>query len=174
MRHLLGNVLTYAIAALLFIGSGFFAWARSSQVVITTEAAVLAGYEPADATFHWYELGRGSYRRNCGNCHGGDGSGWDQYPPVTNAATLLRAPRGTEYLIDLHIYGLTSERWGAPMPPMGHIRDVELAAVINYIATTFDDASVEELVTPEQITARRGLRLSPKEVERGRPEGYGK
>jgi mono/diheme cytochrome c family protein len=172
MRHVLGNILTYAIATLLFIGSALFAWARSSQVVVTTEAAVLAGYEPGDEMFHWYELGRSSYRRNCANCHAGDGSGWDQYPAVTNAATLLREPRGSEHLIDLHIYGLTSRRWRAPMPPMGHIRDVELAAVINYIATTFDDAAVDELITPEQVTARRGLGLSPADVERSRPPDY--
>jgi mono/diheme cytochrome c family protein len=173
MRHVLGNILTYAIAALLFIGSALFAWARSSQVVVTTETAVLAGYEPADEIFRWYQLGRSSYRRNCANCHGGDGRGWDQYPAVTNVAALMREPGGGEHLIDLHIYGLTSDRWRAPMPPMGHIRDVELAAVINYIATTFDDASVDELINPEQVAARRGRGLSPSDVERSRPPGYG-
>jgi mono/diheme cytochrome c family protein len=170
MRHVLANILTYAIAALLFIGAAMFAWMRSGQVMITTEATLLAGYQTAEPhVFRWHELGRSSYARNCANCHGGDGTGWDQYPPLHRSGAMLETDRGRDHLIDLHLYGLTSDRWGAPMPPMGHIRDVELAAVINYIASTFGDAGDDRLLVPAAIEARRGLRRSPADVERDRP-----
>jgi mono/diheme cytochrome c family protein len=169
MRHVIANIATYAVAALLVVGSAFFAWLRSEQVTVTTEAAVLAGYEPADEVFQWFALGESSYVRNCANCHLGDGSGWDQYPGLDRSGAMLRTEQGREHLIDLHLYGLTSDRWGAPMPPMGHIRDVELAAVINYIATRFGDAGDGDLLVSADIEARRGLRRSPADVERSRP-----
>jgi mono/diheme cytochrome c family protein len=173
MRHFLGNIATYAIAIFLLAGAALFATLRSAQVVITDEAAVLARYQPEPgAQFRWEELGSGSYTRNCMNCHAADGAGWDQYPGLANSSTLLRAPGGREYMIDLHLYGLASDRWRAPMPPMAHLHDVEMAAVINYVATRFGDGerlADAELLRPEDITARRGADLSPSEVNRRRP-----
>jgi mono/diheme cytochrome c family protein len=170
MRHFLANILTYAIAAFLFLGAAAFAWMRTAQLTIITEPDVVVRYAPGDASFQWQDLGAGSYRRNCANCHGRAGGGWDEYPAVDLAGEMLRTPDGREYLIDLHLYGLTSNRWGAPMPPMRHIHDVELAAVINYIATRFGNAPGEDLLVPDDVAARRGLGLSPAAVERrGRP-----
>jgi mono/diheme cytochrome c family protein len=171
VRHFLANIVTYAIAALLFIGAAAFAWMRSSQLMLTTEEVVLAQYEPpAELGFPWQRLGESSYERNCSNCHRSDGEGWDQYPAVTTAAGLLVLPGGREYLIDLHLYGLTSDRWGAPMPRMAHLHDVEMAAVINYIATAFGTASADHLLEPDDIAARRGQRLAPADVNRRRPD----
>lgn len=172
MRHLLANIITYAIAGFLVVGAAAFAWMRSAQLALTTEAAVLAQYEPvAVAEFHWYELGEQSYARNCMNCHRRDGQGWDQYPPLPPAAALFAVPGGRDYLIDLNLYGLTSHRWGAPMPPMSHIRDVELAAVLNYVLTTFGVVDQALLYVPADIMARRGQRLSPRDVNERRPPG---
>ncbi|HSJ26137.1 MAG TPA: cytochrome c [Longimicrobiales bacterium] len=170
MRHILANIMTYAVAVLLFSGAAAFAWMRSAQLTIAGEESIIARYQPAEAlTFEWHDLGRASYQRNCMNCHRSDGSGWDQYPPVTNAAEFLASPQGRDYLIDLHVYGLTSSRWRAPMPPMGHILDVELAAVINWIATEFGAAADSDLLVPADVAARRGLGLSPAAVETRRP-----
>ena len=173
MRHLLGNLATYAIAIFLLAGAAVFASLRSSQVVITDEAAVLARHEPEPgAAFRWEALGSGSYRRNCMNCHAADGSGWDQYPGLANSARLYSASGGREYMIDLHLYGLTSERWRAPMPPMSHLHDVEMAAVINYVITRFGDGGSlpdADLLRPEDIAARRGAGLSPRDVNQRRP-----
>lgn len=172
MRHFLANIITYTIAGLLFVGAAGFAWMRSAQLALTTEATVLAQFEPMPvAEFRWYELGEQSYARNCSNCHRSDGQGWDQYPPLPPAAALFAVPGGRDYLIDLHLYGLTSDRWGAPMPPMRHIRDVELAAVLNYVLTTFGVVDEAELYVPADIAARRGQPLSPRDVNRRRPPG---
>jgi mono/diheme cytochrome c family protein len=173
MRHFLGNLATYAIAIFLLAGAAVFASVRSAQIVITDETAVLARYQPEPgAVFRWEALGGGSYKRNCMNCHAEDGAGWDQYPGLAPSAALFSAPGGREYMIDLHLYGLTSERWRAPMPPMVHLHDVEMAAVINYVITRFGDRSRltdADLLRPEDIAARRGAGLSPHDVERRRP-----
>jgi mono/diheme cytochrome c family protein len=172
MRHLLANIMTYVIATLLFLGAAAFAWVRTEQFTIAREPGVVIRYSPGDTIFQWQQLGEASFRRNCSNCHGRAGGGWDQYPAVDLAAEMLADPEGRDYLIDLHLYGLTSQRWGAPMPPMGHMHDVEMAAVINYIATAFGNAHPGDLLLPEDIRARRGLGLSPADVERrGRPVG---
>ncbi len=173
MRHFLANVATYAIALFLLAGAGVFAWLRSEQVVFTSESAVLARYEPEPgAEFRWEELGSSSYTRNCMNCHGADGEGWDQYPGLGGVPALFNAPGGREYVIDLHVYGLASPRWRVPMPPMGHLRDVEMAAVINHVLTAWGNRARlgdVPLLRPEDVAARRGADLAPAEVDRHRP-----
>lgn len=174
MRHFLANVATYAISILLVAGAVVFGWLRSGQVVITRESAVVAAYDPGrDGEFVWAELGRDSYLRNCANCHGQEGDGWDQYPGLDHTGQLFVADGGREYVIDLHLYGLASRRWRAPMPPMGHIGDVEMAAVINHVLTLRggEDALSADapLLAPGDIDARRGRRLSPNDVDRRRP-----
>jgi hypothetical protein len=106
------------------------------------------------------------------NCHAEDGAGWDQYPGLANSADLYTAAGGRAYMIDLHLYGLTSERWRAPMPPMSHLHDIEMAAVINYVITHFGDGprfTDADLLRPEDIAARRDAGLSPHEVDRRKP-----
>lgn len=174
MRHFLANVATYTIAVLLLAGAGAFAWMRSAQLLLTDEAAVLERYEPSPAgEFAWAELGRSSYVRNCANCHGRDGQGWDQYPGVGHTGRLFAAPGGREYLIDVHLYGLTSRRWRAPMPPMGHLHDAEMAAVINHVLTNYGNGEAlpagTPLLLPADVAARRGQALSPAQVDRRRP-----
>lgn len=173
MRHFLANIVTYSIAIFLLAGATVFAWMRSAQVVVTSESAVLAAYEPrAGAEFQWQELGASSYRRNCMNCHGAEGQGWDQYPGLERFPAIYASSGGSEYTIDLHLYGLASPRWRVPMPPMGHLRDVEMAAVINYTLTAFGErprAQPLQLLRPEDIAPRRGSDLSASEVNRRRP-----
>lgn len=175
MRHLLANIATYTIAVFLFGAAALFGWGRSAQLVVSDEPTVLQRFAPAPGhEFDWTELGESSYRRNCQNCHGPEGRGWDQYPGLNHAAALLQAPGGREHLIDVHLYGLTSRRWGAPMPSMGHLHDLELAAVLNHVMTHFGNEEIlgesTQLFTPKEMAARRGQRLSPRGVEARRPE----
>lgn len=173
MRHIIVNLFTYAIAAMIVVGSGFFARMRASQYVLTVEPEITAAYEPAPAhEFEWRELGPITYRRNCSNCHGRAGQGRDQYPPLAGAMALALRPGGREYLVDLHLYGVSSRRWGVPMPPMGHLQDVQIAAVLNHVLTMFGAAPDDLLFGPDDIAARRGRQLSPHDVERLRP-GHG-
>jgi mono/diheme cytochrome c family protein len=170
MRHFMANIAIYLIALFLLGAAALFGWTRAAQLVITGEEAVLARFGPAPAyEFRWEELGERAYRRNCENCHGPEGRGWDQYPGLSHTARLFQAPGGHDYVADLHLYGLTSERWGAPMPPMGHMHDIELAAVINHVLTNFGNEQVLDetaaLYRPQDIEQRRGLNLTPREVD---------
>lgn len=170
MRHIFVNIFTYAIAVMIVVGSGFFARMRASQYLLTVESETLAVYEPApEHEFQWRELGPVTYRQNCSNCHGIGGQGRDQYPPLAGAMALALQPGGREYLIDLSLHGVTSRRWGVPMPPMGHLQDVQIAAVLNYVLTMFAAAPDELLFGPGEVEARRGRDLSPRDVERLRP-----
>lgn len=174
MRHLVANIATYTIAALLILGSALFAWMRSSQLVLSDEYATLARYEPTpEHDFEWREVGEHAYASNCRNCHGREGLGWDQYPGLTDTARLFAAPGGREYLVELHLHGLTSPRWGAPMPSMGHLQDVELAAVLNHVLTHFGNTppTGARLYVPADIAALRGPKRSPWEVNALRPGG---
>lgn len=173
MRHFLANIVTYAIALLLGLGAALFAWVRSNQFTLVDERFVLARFEPAPAhEFEWAELGRRGYLRNCATCHRPDGSGWDQYPPLGHVGAFVHVPEGREYLIDVHLHGLASERHGAPMPPMRHMTNVELAAVMNHVLTSFGNervVSATHLVIPPDVAARRVPRLTPREVNERRP-----
>jgi mono/diheme cytochrome c family protein len=158
MRHLLANILTYTIAVMIFVGAALFARMRSSQYTLTYQHTVLAAYEPAPvAEFRWREIGAETYRRNCRSCHGADGGGWDQYPPVHDAADMVRTSDGRQRLIDIQLLGLSRKGSRVPMPAMGHLHDVEIASVLNYIATAFDPAGIAEPYTPAEIRDRRGL-----------------
>ena len=175
MRHFLGNIAIYLIALFLVGAATLFAWIRSSQIVISNEETVLARFVvDDDQEFKWSQLGERAYLRNCANCHGSDGRGWGQYPALNHTFLLFISPEGQHYVIDLHLYGLTSSRWGVPMPPMGHMQDVELASVINYVLSRFDDEEDmdqnRELLRPADIAARRGQNLSPQEVNTRRPD----
>jgi mono/diheme cytochrome c family protein len=174
MRHLVANIVTYAIAGLLVLGAGVFAWVRSAQVVLTDEATLAARFAPTPAyEFRWQEQGERSYIRNCASCHGGAGEGWDQYPPLDETAELFLRDGGREYLIDLHLWGSASDRWQAPMPRMAHLPDAELAAVMNHVLTSYGNELVlppdAELYLPAEVAARRGPRLPARAVELRRP-----
>jgi mono/diheme cytochrome c family protein len=173
MRHWLGSVVTWAIATLLITGAAAFAWVRAAQIAITDERTAIARFEPAPAhEFDWRELGRSSYVRNCSNCHRLNGQGWDQYPPLAAVAAQTLVAGGREHLLDLHIHGLDSDR-RIPMPPMGHIPPAELAAVINHVLTSFGNEQVEgvQLYSPDEVRARLGQRLSPRDVYERRQAG---
>jgi mono/diheme cytochrome c family protein len=174
MRHFLVNLAVYTIATLLVLGSALWAWMRSAQLTIANEETLVARFAAQPGhVFEWRELGARSYLRNCVNCHRADGSGWDQYPGVTHSGRLFASPGGRDYLVDLHLYGLTSNRWRAPMPPMGHIPDVEMAAMLNHLLTHFgndrDLPPDARLYLPDEISARRGQRLRPHDINTNRP-----
>ncbi len=174
MRHFLASIATYIIIAFLLGAAIVFGAVRSAQFVVTDEATILQQFAPGLERFEWEELGAGSYLRNCGNCHGAQGEGWDQYPGLDHTGLLFLEPNGRDYVVDLHLYGLTSRRWGAPMPPMGHLHDIELAAVLNHLLTHFGNEEVvgedARLYEPLDIAARRGQDLRPRQVEERRPD----
>ena len=172
MRHFITNVFTYVLAALLVLGSAVFAWIRSSQLVVSDEMSSLARFEGTPETPEaWRALGMSAYEANCRRCHGPEGQGWDQYPPLTGVDQLLAAPGGRDYLIALHLFGVASDRWRAPMPAMGHMHDIELAAVVHHVLTHFGNALPPGAspIASGEFAAARATPMTPHEVDALRP-----
>jgi mono/diheme cytochrome c family protein len=171
MRHLIVNVFVYSLGALLLLGSAIFAWIRSEQIVVTRESETVGRVVAAAKTeAELRALGEASYDANCRHCHGADGRGWDQYPGIHGMDRLVASPDGRRYYVALHLFGVASPRWRAPMPPMGHIADVELAAVLQYVIDRFGEAEDSDIaITPDEIAEARAEPISAREVGRLRP-----
>ena len=171
MRHLIVNVFVYSLAALLLLGSALFAWIRSEQMVLAREAETVERVvAPAKTQNELRALGEASYDANCRHCHGADGRGWDQYPGVRGMDRLVASPEGRRYYVALHLFGAASPRWRAPMPPMGHIADVELAAILQYVIDRFGAAVDPDIaITPEEIAEARAEPMSARQVGGLRP-----
>ena len=179
MRHILANLVTYALVAALVLSAAFFAWARSEQLVIARAVDV----EPSEiletvevtslAAFDWRDFGEEVYLANCQNCHTVDGSGRGMYPPVQNLAVHLDADGGRGYLLDVTLYGLYTGTYGAPMPPMPELSDAEVAAATNYILTQFaaegSAPNASRLYLPQEVAERRGQAISERDVAETRP-----
>ncbi len=173
MRQVIANFVTWGIGLLLIVGAAGFAWMRCAQIALTEESQLLIQHQPEPLDgFDWKELGARSYTANCRACHSADGTGWDQYPGLAQTADLFNAPGGQAYIINLHLYGLTSPRWRAPMPPMGHLHDIETAAVINHVLTNFGNegkVADADLIQPADVSSQRQKQLTPWEVNEQRP-----
>lgn len=175
MRHIYINLATYIIAAWLIVGSLVFAWLRSEQVVLSDEQQVLTVYETATTLdeFAWARLGALGYATNCANCHGAEGQGWDAYPPLRGQGFIFNQPGGREYLIDVMLYGLASDRTTAPMPPLHNMPDSVMAATLNHMLTHWGNGGqlegTADLYLPADIAARRGQNVSPWDVNDRRP-----
>lgn len=190
MRHVLANLLTYALIGGLIVGCGLFAWVRSEQLVVAREADVEPRAPVAIASvadFPWRDFGEDVYLANCSNCHTQDGSGRGMYPPVQDMAAHLTEAMGSRsggpaaesggrgYLIDLVLYGVYTGAYGAPMPEMPTLSDAEIAAVTNYMLTAFAAGGrtpdTSQLYLPREIGPRRGRDLSERGVAATRPAG---
>jgi mono/diheme cytochrome c family protein len=171
MRHVLANLFTYVLAGLLVIGAIVFAWLRSSQILISNEATVLARFESAEPAVERRELGARSYAGNCQPCHGAEGRGWDQYPGLTRFGEIVTRPDGRSYAIALHLWGSNGDHFRAPMPPMGHMQDVELAAVIEHVLTHFGNRLPPDFppITTDEIARHRAQPMHARDVARMRP-----
>jgi mono/diheme cytochrome c family protein len=177
VRQLLAYVVAYAIAAVLLGASLFFAWVRSQQYLVQTEAEVMRRFDgvAAIAEFDWQEMGAVGYQANCEICHGSEGQGRDAYPPLVYAGRIFTSPGGRDFLLDVTLYGLASPRHSAPMPPLYNIQDAEVAAINNHVLSRWGNerwVAAEDLYLPGDVAARRGQGLRPHEVDARWPAGF--
>ena len=72
------------------------------------------------------EIGKAAYDRSCAACHGADGSGVGQFPPMTGSA-LITGP------IEDHLDIVVNGKTGTAMQAFGgQLSEVDIAAIITY------------------------------------------
>lgn len=117
------------------------------------------------------EQGLAIYNRNCVGCHQSNGRGIPgAFPPLAeHTPTLYNAEGGRSYLIAVVLYGLQGQievagaRYSGVMPAWAQISDEDIATLLNYVVTEWDNrALLDEFVpfTAAEVAAERGRDLS--------------
>jgi mono/diheme cytochrome c family protein len=131
----------------------------------------------------WQALGARTYDNNCSGCHQRSGRGiTGGFPPLAGHAPALLAQKGAGFLSRVVLFGMTGaiEVEGAPyngnMPSWEDaLKDDEIAAVIDYLLTNWDNdkklpPGFKPLVAAD-IAAARGEKLNPGQVYALRTQG---
>ena len=123
------------------------------------------------------------YAANCSACHQANGQGIPgAFPPLAggHAAELANAEGGRDYLVLALLYGVQGQivvngtSYAGVMPAWQQLSDTQIAAVLNYVTTGWDNADVlsddVSPFTPDEIAAARGEGLSASDVLQARPD----
>lgn len=111
--------------------------------------------------------GQEPYLRHCASCHGDDGAGKPPaFPPLAGSEWLELGPEAVALIT---LYGLRGEievagrRYRGFMPPMHHLADEDIVALLAYIGTAWADWS--ELPDAADIEQLRGVRSRRQPLE---------
>jgi len=125
-----------------------FSTQMEMRIINLVLALLVAGRAPAVTTQGTSaDLGARTYATHCASCHGENGEGvHGTYPPLAaHAADLVSKTTGREYLIRLMLSGregeitVKGERFVGVMPGQAALGDGEIAAVLNYAVTAWDN-----------------------------------
>jgi len=111
----------------------------------------------------------------CAGCHGANGQGIPGAFPLLagHVAEILNLKGGREYLILTLLYGLQGQievkgmKYNGVMPAFGQLKDEEIAALLNHIATAWgDDKKVKDFkpFTAEEVKKLRAKPLTAQQV----------
>ncbi|MCX7849314.1 cytochrome C-552 [Thermus sp.] len=111
----------------------------------------------------------------CAGCHQATGQGIPgAFPPLAgHVAEILALKGGREYLIQVLLWGLQGQievkgmKYNGAMPAYNGLKDEEIAALLNHIATAWgDDKKVQGFkpFTADEVKALRAKRLTPQQV----------
>lgn len=118
--------------------------------------------------------GAGVYRR-CFGCHQSSGGGIaGVFPPLAGHAGKLTAV-ARSVPIQVVLFGLKGEievegkKYNGVMPALGEqLNDEEIAAVLNYVLASWGNDKLlpkgHKEITPAEVTALRGEKLTPEQV----------
>ncbi|MGL4611083.1 MAG: c-type cytochrome [Trueperaceae bacterium] len=147
---------------------------------VATTGAVAASNLSAQAGGDWDRaLGEQVYS-NCIACHQEDGQGVpNAFPPQAgHAADIYNVEGGRAYMIDTVLWGLQGEIKvdgktynGIMTPWSSFLKDEQIAAVVNYVLTSWgNDALLEDFtpITPEEVAAERATTMTAQEVYESR------
>ncbi|KHG65287.1 cytochrome C biogenesis protein CcsB [Thermus sp. 2.9] len=111
----------------------------------------------------------------CAGCHQANGQGIPgAFPPLAgHVAEILGKQGGREYLIKVILWGLQGQievkgmKYNGAMPAFNGLKDEEIAAILNHIATAWgDDKKVQGFkpFTTAEVKALRDKKLTPQQV----------
>ncbi|MBS3966944.1 MAG: c-type cytochrome [Truepera sp.] len=149
-------------------------------VVVSPEefAAVAPAPPPAEPAEVAVALPDGGaiYAASCMACHQAAGQGIPGvFPPLAgHAPELIAVDGGREFFIKSILYGLqgpitvSGVAYNGLMPGFAHLSDADIAAVLNHTLTAWGNEALLEAdfapLTPQEVTALRGLGLTPSDV----------
>src|SRR5882672_356557 len=158
------------------------ALALSADAPFGLTGASLAQTAAPAGEFQWQSLGARTYETNCSGCHQRSGSGIaGGFPPLAAHAPRVYEQKGRAYMARLVLFGLTGtiEVEGTPysglMPSWSSLNDNEIAAVIDYVLTAWDnDKNLPKdfkPIVPAEIAATRAENLTAEQVYAMREQG---
>ena len=111
----------------------------------------------------------------CAACHQQNGQGIPgAFPPLAgHVAEILAKQGGREYLLRVLLWGLQCQievkgmNYNGVMPGFAQLKDEEIAAILNHIATAWgDDKKVKGFkpFTPAEVKALRDKKLTAQQV----------
>ena len=174
----------YRLSCNEYCGIGHHNMLGKIRIVSASEFAEEARQREAEASAALATglSGEALYNSNCASCHQANGMGLTgAFPPLTpHAAFSYLQTDDRSYLAKVLLYGLqgqvevltdadpgnlegTFETYNGVMPAWSQLGDAELAAILNYILTSWDNAqyfSSFQPYTVEDIAAERGQALS--------------
>jgi len=122
------------------------------------------------------DTGSRVYATNCAACHQAGGTGMaGAFPPLAgHFPDLLKQADGRSYVGKVLLFGLEGEisvngsNYAGAMPPWNALGDDDIAAVLNYVGTAWDNGkslpSGFKPFTPDEIKALRAAPLTSAQV----------
>lgn len=115
-----------------------------TQAIVSGTALLLAGLLAGHAAAA-SPNGQALYTSNCAACHQAKGQGVPgAFPPLAgHVGNLLAAKGGRSYIEHVVLYGLQGQikvkgqTYNGVMPAFGGLKDSELAAILNYVSTSW-------------------------------------
>lgn len=150
------------------------------MIVVGAAALVQAQGTPIEAIDT--TPGQTVFNANCMACHQVTGAGIPAvFPPLKgHVPALLAVEGGRPYLVDVVLFGLTGritiaeQGYNGMMPPWGHLSDSQLADVLNYVASAWDNGAVLQpgfvSFTPEEVLSARSDALDSNGVHAARED----
>ncbi|WP_019550634.1 c-type cytochrome [Thermus scotoductus] len=115
------------------------------------------------------------YGQYCQACHQPTGLGVPGvFPSLKGLDQLAKEEKGRVYLIRVVLFGLQgplkvgSATYNGVMPGYGQLSDAEVAALLNYVLSSFGNKNPRP-ISPEEVKRLRASPLKPQDVAKTRP-----
>lgn len=115
------------------------------------------------------------YGQYCQSCHLPTGLGAPgAFPSLKGLDQLAKEEKGRVYLIRVVLFGLQgplkvgSATYNGVMPGYGRLSDAEVAALLNYVLSSFGNKNPRP-ISPEEVKKLRASPLKPQDVAKTRP-----